>query len=62
MTREELTVIAESVSWQFGWEMTYLQALEFAEMVAEKEREEILEMADAEGYVCVNAIRARAKA
>jgi hypothetical protein len=59
MTREELTAIAESISWQFGWEMTYSQALDFAEIVAQRERESILEMANAEGYVCVSDIRAR---
>jgi hypothetical protein len=59
MTRDELTSIAESISWHFGWEMTYCQALDFAEIVAEQEREAILEMANEEGYVCVSAIRAR---
>jgi hypothetical protein len=62
MTREELTAIAESISWNFGWEMTYSQALDFAEIVAQRERESILEMSNAEGYVCVSDIHARGNA
>ena len=59
MTREQLTVIAEQISWVIGEKMTYSQALDFAELVAVAERDEILGMADSLGYVDVDEIRAR---
>lgn len=59
MTREQLAVIAEQISWIIGEKMTYSQALDFAELVAAAERDEILEMADSLGYVDVDEIRAR---
>ena len=62
MIRAELENIAEQISWIIGEEMTYCQALDFAELVASKEREEILEMADFRGYVDIDVIRARDKA
>ena len=62
MTRDELENIAEQIGWIIGEEMTYFQALDFAELVASKEREEILGMADSLGYVDIDAIRARDKA
>lgn len=62
MTRDELENIAGQISWIIGEEMTYFQALDFAELVASKEREEILGMADSLGYVDIDAIRARDKA
>ena len=62
MTRAELENIVEQISWVIGEEMTYCQAIDFAELVASKEREEILGMADYCGYVDIDAIRARDKA
>jgi hypothetical protein len=59
MTREQLTIIAEQIGWVIGEKMTYSQALDFAELVAVAERDEILGMADSLGYVDVDAIRAR---
>ena len=61
MTRDELENIAEQIGWIIGEEMTYCQALDFAELVSSKEREEILGMADSLGYVDIDAIRARDK-
>ena len=62
MTRDELENIAEQIGWVIGEEMTYCQAIDFAELVASKEREEILGMADFRGYVDIDVIRARDKA
>ena len=59
MTRDELTKIAEQISWTVGEKMTYLQAMDFAGLVAKAERESILELADSLGYVDVDAIQAR---
>jgi hypothetical protein len=59
MTREQLTIISEQISWVIGEKMTYCQALDFAELVAASERDEILELADSLGYVDIDAIRAR---
>jgi hypothetical protein len=61
MNREELTIIAEQISWIIGEKMTYSQAVDFAELVANAEREEILGMADSLGYVDIDAILARHK-
>lgn len=61
MTREQLTVIADQISWIIGEKMTYSQALDFAELVAVAERDEILGMADSLGYVDVDEIRAKGK-
>jgi hypothetical protein len=59
MTRDQLNNIAEQISWIVGEKMTYLQAIDFAELVANAEREQILELTDSLGWVDSDAIRAR---
>ena len=59
MTRDQLNNIAEQISWIVGEKMTYLQAIDVAELVANAEREQILELTDSLGWVDSDVIRAR---
>jgi hypothetical protein len=63
MTQDEMIRLAKQAGWQYAHGDSGFEPLwEFAKLVAEKEREAILGLADSLGWVSVDHIRARGQA